>query len=572
MGIKGVTDEFSYNFSTELEEVDNIDDFFHEFSLKYLQMYPESATLIGEFEGFEQIRQDDKLNYITKEFREKEIEFYENILEKLVAFDQSKLTTKQQINKDHLIWFLDAKIEGSEYMHLEYLVNQFTGVAISLPSFMERFHEVNSLEDAENYIIRLKAFQWKLEQLEEGIQSQKELGIVPPDFIVIQFRGAAHRLINIKPEQHSLYTTFVSKLELAKNITEDQKKQLKEEVLNVIEEVVYPAYKSLVDNTLTLSEASITSGIWELPQGEEYYEYLVKWHTTTDLTPQEVHDLGLTEVERILSEISQLRDKMFNEGVATNNQSKVLDKENIVQEYRQIIEEIESVMPELFNTLPVSPVLVEPVPKYRETTFSHHYVQPSRDGNRPGVFYVNTSYTHSRQNVEALAFHEALPGHHLQRAIQVEAGLPLFRDVTSFTAYSEGWALYAEKLMYEMGYYSDSLSELGYLESELFRAVRLVVDTGIHYKRWTKQEALNYMRETTGNTYEGEVNRYTAWPGQALAYKIGELKILELRDLAMEQLGADFDLKEFHDVVLLPGAVPLEVLEKEVMRYINEKK
>ena len=580
---KSSYNEFAYDFDPELGQFQDIEEFFEEFFYKRLQMSPERATWMGEYDGYEVNRQDHKLTDISYEFMQKEIDFYKNSLEILLSFDERNLTQDQKFSRSSFVWFLNMEIEKEEYLYHDYLTNHFNGIATNLISSLERDHHINSLEDAENYIKRLEAFPWKLGNLSEGINKQWELGITPPDIILRKFSAYLHQIIKSSPRSNSLYTTFVTKLEQCDDISKEEKVRLRLATIDALQNHVYPAYNKLLDQTVVpyvkdATKESVSSGIWELPQGDEYYAYLIRKFTTTNLTPQEIHDMGLREVERINGEIRGILDEMGYQGENTRrtlekigNGNMVVSRNNILNEYRNVVEEIEGVMPELFNTLPKGPVFVEPVPDHREATFTHHYAFPSRDGNRPGTFYVNLSYPHPRKSIKALAFHEALPGHHLQIAIQTEANLPMFRDTILQTAFAEGWALYAEKLMYEHGYYGDLLSELGYLESELFRAIRLVVDTGIHYKKWTREEAIQYFYDNTGSRNDREVDRYIVWPGQALAYKVGELKILELRDLAMEQLGDEFDLKEFHDVILLTGSVPLDILEEEVVRYIKEK-
>lgn len=386
---------------------------------------------------------------------------------------------------------------------------------------------------------------------------------------------------NTEPQENILYTTFETKLEKCTGISEEDNALLKEDALAAIENDVYTAYQDLHEFLLPylrdVQLPTVKAGVWELPQGDEYYAYLVRMHTTTDLSPQEIHDIGLREVERIHGEI---REKLQEMGFEAEdpiaclseivNKELITEREDILSEFRRVVEETARLLPEFFSTLPQAAVAVEPVPAFREDTYANAYRRPT--GNQPGIFLVNLSYSHPKSEIEALAFHETMPGHHLQIALQLEAKLPSFRTMVRSTAYTEGWALYAEKLMYENGCYSSPLSELGYLQSELIRAARLVVDTGIHFKRWTREEAIDYLWKTTGLRLGQDVNRYIIIPGQALAYKIGELKILELREMAKEQLGVQFDLREFHNVILSTGSVPLDILEQEVIRYIEEKK
>lgn len=580
----GRGDMYGYDFNPVYQEIQSIDDFFLEFFNKELLSDPETATWMGTYEGSEANRKDHKLTDISYRFQEKKLLFYKNSLEVMQSFADTELSYEEQINREVLTWYLSTEIQGEAYIYHNYLINHFDGIPGSLPSSLIGDHQVNLAEDAENYIKRLEAFPWKFGLLADGINKQVELGMVPPDNIIRAFNTSIAQFTAPEPRDNCLYTTFVIKLDECPGLTEGERAQFKAEALQAIENHVYPAYQQLLQETLlpiirNLDRSSLTSGVWELPQGDEYYAYLVRKFTTTDLTPQEVHDMGLREVERIQKEIRRVLDDMGYQNQDTiktlqrvKNAEMLRDRDEIIDAYRQAVQEAQAILPEFFNTLPQGEVLVEPVPSHREETFTNHYIWPSRDGQRLGTFFVNLSYPHSVSDIKALAFHETVPGHHLQFAIQIEAALPLFRDIIWTDAYSEGWALYAEKLMYENGCYGDPLSELGYLQSELFRAARLVIDTGIHYKRWSRREALNYLEETTGLSWGNEIDRYTVWPGQALSYKVGELKILELRQRAQEELGAEFDLREFHDVALRRGSIPLELLEKEVLRYIEQKK
>lgn len=580
VGCKGSGSEFSYGFNPKYGKVESIDQLFQEFFNKTMEKDPETATWVG---GFATGRKDDKLTDISFAFKEKEIQFYKNTLAILEGFDDSSLSDEERLNRDVLAWYLDMEIQGEEFIYHDYLLNQFNGIAASLPSSLATNLRISSRGDAENYISRLKAFPWKLEQLTQGIEKQMELGIVPPDNIFTSYSGSIAQITGPSPKDNPLYTSFVTQVDQCAAIPQEEKAALKEKALAAVENQVYPAYKEFHQFLLPLvrdfNKPSVTAGVWELPQGDEYYAYVVRKHTTTDLTPQEIHDMGLREVERIHGEIREKLAEMGLENqdpveylIKLGNQDLIRAREDILAEYRRVVSEVTSLLPELFNTLPKTPVRVEPVPRHREATYANHYAWPSPDGSTPGTFYVNLSYPHAKSDIEALTFHETLPGHHLQIALQLESDLLPFRNLVRTTAYPEGWALYAEKLMYENGCYSDPASELGYLKSELFRAARLVIDTGIHYKQWTRREAVDYLREVTGLRWENEIDRYIVWPGQALAYKVGELKLLELREMAMNELGDEFDLKEFHDVILSTGSVPLSILEQEVIRYLAEKK
>jgi uncharacterized protein (DUF885 family) len=329
-------------------------------------------------------------------------------------------------------------------------------------------------------------------------------------------------------------------------------------------------------------------GVWRLPDGDAYYAYALRHHTTTDLTPEEVHQLGLKEVARIQSEMRKL---FAGQGIAHNESFGEMQRaywaslqnkpelgypdtpesrKQVLADYLHIIEEAQKNIKDVFDVTPKTPIKVEAVPQYQQNSSPGAYYQPpALDGSRPGIFYVNLANLPSKTGMQTLAYHEGVPGHHFQLAVQRETqGIPTFQKALGFTAHLEGWALYTEKLARELGFYKDAYTKLGNLWSELFRASRLVLDTGIHYKRWTRDQAQSYANDNVGTRLVGEIDRYIAWPGQAASYKIGELKILELREKMKKALGDKFTLKAFHNLILLNGSMPLAVLEKIVEQHI----
>jgi uncharacterized protein (DUF885 family) len=353
---------------------------------------------------------------------------------------------------------------------------------------------------------------------------------------------------------------------------------------------VYPAYRKVITYFEELeSLATDEDGVWKLPDGEAYYALKLRSFTSTDHTPNEIHEIGKSEVDRIEVLMRKTLDELGHEGKTIVEHMDELSRspdqlyenndesrERALQDYQIMIDHIEENLEHLFDVRPKSSVKVERVPEFREATApGAYYMIPSMDGSRPGVFYANLRDMNEvpKYSMQTLAYHEAIPGHHFQLAIAQELkGIPTFRKLVPFTAYGEGWALYAEKLAYENGFFEDPYSRLGYLESELFRAVRLVVDTGIHHKRWSREKAIAYMREHIGQPIESittEVERYIVFPGQACAYKMGELKIVELRERVKSKLGDYFDIRDFHNVILQKGSMPLEILEKRVDIYID---
>lgn len=359
-----------------------------------------------------------------------------------------------------------------------------------------------------------------------------------------------------------------------------------------IETAVYPAYRGLIDYFRDLEgRATDDDGVWKLPDGDAFYAHCLRSSTTTDLTPDEVHEIGLREVARIEAEMEAILNRLGHAGDApAPRRLNALARDErflfpnteegraaCLAEYQAILDHINANLGDLFDLRPAAGVRVERIPEFREKTSAGAYYQPgSLDGSRPGVFYANLRDMREvpRFGMKTLAYHEAIPGHHFQISIaQQLRGLPLFRRLLPFTAYVEGWALYAEKLAREHGFYRDDpYGELGYLDSELFRAVRLVVDTGIHAKRWTREQAIAYMEAHTAQAHESvvsEVERYIVMPGQACAYKIGEIRLVQLREKARSALGGRFDIRRFHNVVLGNGAMPLTLLEQLVDEYIS---
>ncbi|GIX39341.1 MAG: hypothetical protein KatS3mg128_0390 [Silanimonas sp.] len=393
-----------------------------------------------------------------------------------------------------------------------------------------------------------------------------------------------------EPKQNILYTTLAEKLPKAADpIPEAEQARLLAEAERVIREMVYPAYQGWIDYyRALLPKTRGNHGVWALPDGEAFYRHMVRLHTTTDMTPDAVHELGLREVARIEAEMDAiLRGEGLEEGsigervraIAARPDQLYPDTDEgraqILADYQAMIDEIDAGLGPWFNLRPTQPVKVERIPEFKEKTSPGAYYQPpALDGSRPGVFYANLRSVEEipKFGMRTLAYHEGIPGHHFQLAIQQSIeGVPTFRKLLPVTAYAEGWALYAERLASEAGFQPTPLDELGRLQAEMFRAVRLVVDTGLHHKRWTREQAIDYMVEKTGmpqTDVVAEIERYLVMPGQALAYKVGMNTLLELREEARAALGERFDIRGFHDVVLKGGALPLGLLQRRVRDWI----
>ena len=528
-------------------------------------------------------------------------------LETLRSYNRESQSKANLLNTDILDWFLATNVEGEPYFYYDYPVNQMFGVQSNLPSFLENSHKIRDASDIEAYISRLSKFDTKFNQVLEGLKIRQDKGIIPPRFVVTRVLDEMKGFIGQSPDNeidienkdekdavrdNILYVNLDTKLNEVKDLSEEDKKAYLIRVEEEIRTTVFPAYQKLINYFNELySKANDDDGVWKLPNGDAFYTYMLKQYTTTDLRPEDVHEIGHGEVARIKKE---MLDILKNQGYEDTTRTlgeviQELNKEERFQypnnatgrkealdDYNRIIDEINNNLDNAFDVRPKAGLEVRRVPEFKEEgSAGAYYNPPALDGSRGGIFYVNLRDMSEivKFGMNTLAYHEAIPGHHFQIAIQHEIeGVPIFRNILPFTAYSEGWALYAERLAWELGFYDNNpFGNLGRLQAEMFRAVRLVVDTGIHFKKWTREEAIDYMVTNTGMTTSEvttEIERYIVMPGQACAYKIGMMKILELREKAKNELGENFELREFHDVVLKNGAVPLDILEQIVDDYI----
>lgn len=531
-------------------------------------------------------------------------------LETLRSYNYERQSNENKLNTSILEWFLASSADGEPYFYHDYPLNQMFGVQSNLPSFLENSHKIRDESDIEAYITRLSKFRIKFEQVLEGLKIREEKGIIPPRFVIERvvdemkgFTGqATSEEIDIETVEQDpvktniLYTNLDTKIADVEDLTDEEKDEFRRRVEEEIRNTVFPSYQMFIDYFTGLYEKSNDDhGVWKLPDGENFYRHQLKVNTTTDLDPEEVHKIGLAEVARIKKE---MWDILISEGYTdttrslgeviqeVNKESRFLYENNdrgrkqAIDEYQRIIDEISVGLDEAFDIRPKAGMEVKRVPEFKEEgSAGAYYTRPAMDGSRGGIFFINLRDMNEivKFGMKTLAYHEGIPGHHFQIAIQMEIeGVPIFRNIIPFTAYSEGWALYTERLAWELGFYDDDpFGNLGRLQAEMFRAVRLVVDTGIHFKRWTREEAIDYMVANSGFTTSEvttEIERYIVMPGQACAYKIGMMKILELRENARQELGDAFSLPQFHNVVLQNGAVPLDILEELVEKYIEETK
>ncbi len=529
-------------------------------------------------------------------------------LEDLVIDVQNLAELKRTINFDALdeqarvsyrmfVYAAERAIEGWKWRYYNYPLNQMSGLHSEAPAFLINYHPVASVADARAYIARLRGMGPLFDQLIEGVKIRETKHIIPPRFVLPLVIDSIKEVISGQPfdgsaKQSALWEDFAGKVGALKDIDAATKDRLLADGRAALTGTVKPAYEKLIGVVEAEQKlANDDDGVWKFAEGQEFYAYALRGATTTNLTADEIHQLGLSEVARIHRDMEAIMTKVGFKGdlkaffkfIKEDPQfyypTTPEGKAAYLKRAAQIIDDMRVRLDEFFITKPKAPLLVKQVEPFREQgAAGAFYEQGSADGSRPGVYYVNTVDMHGVPifEMETLAHHEAIPGHHMQISIAQELkGMPKFRMYGGNNAYEEGWALYCEYFPKEFGFYSDPYMDFGRLNDELLRAVRLVVDTGIHSRHWTRDQVVVYFRDNTPNPERDiftETNRYIVWPAQATSYKIGMLKILELRELAKKQLGPAFDIREYHDLVLKNGSVPLDILEENVRAWIAKKK
>jgi uncharacterized protein (DUF885 family) len=546
---------------------------------------PESLTYLGVVDRFNWLtNHQSKISITGLSDMEEDLADAKKLKALLLSYKNESLSEQQKITKEIAVFDASNFIkETEEFPFHNYPLNQIGGIHLNAVEFMTDVHPIRNVKEAEAYIDRLNLFDDSFEATLEILNAQKKAGIFPPKFVFDHLIRQLEEFLNFKENENPLRSVFLRKIEDL-NLDSEVSGDLISKLDNSIENSVTPGFKLLYDFVKeTRKKANQYHGVWSLPNGDEFYALRLKVYTTTDYSAEDIHNIGLSEVERITKRMQEIAfDLGYGDQVkvgqlmnSLNEDSNFLysdtpdRKERVVADYNSIVEETWNISELYFHNMPKSRVEVRAVPEYSEQNQAGgYYMSPALDGSRPGVFYANLydikqTPTYS---MRTLAFHEAIPGHHLQVALNLEnESLSLYRRFGYGTsAFSEGWALYAERLALEAGLAEDPYDELGVLQSELFRAVRLVVDTGIHYKRWSREEAMAYMKNVTGMSdteVRVEIERYIVWPGQACSYKVGMLKILELREKAKEKLGEDFNIKDFHSVILEQGQPPLFIVE-----------
>ncbi len=558
----------------------SIDEFFEASYRQLLLRDPDTVIelgLAGEL-GINKDRFTDLSDAHVRETQQLEVA----ILELLRSYDRASLTSEQQLSYDIYEWYLDDQVRGHEFMYDDYTVHSFSVWSYHnwAVDFMINVFPIENRQDAADYVARISHMDAWMDQLLEGLRLREQAGVVPPRFMVEDARLQA--LVHIgtgKADDIELYTSFRDRLNGLPDLTAAEVDGLLASARTAVEEVFVPAYQELADYLSDLATvATDDDGAWKFPNGVAYYAYVLRSSTTTDMSAGEMHELGLAEVARIQAEMRRVaaEDLGYPADVSMGELNDRLWTESpfyagsaLQAEFDRLITEADVASAAVLSLRPAAAVKVEPGPPGAPACYRF----PSLDGSRPGVFFAPMDSSIPHFVMPSTTYHEAIPGHHTQAALAFEMDLPTFRRVITIDAYVEGWALYAERLAWEMGLYDDDpMGSLGRLQMELMRAVRVVVDTGIHDRRWTWQQAADYWEEALGwSPGKDEMARYIAMPGQGVSYTIGYLKIVELRQRAQETLGDSFDLKEFHDVVLGHGPMPLGILERVVDEWLAER-
>jgi uncharacterized protein (DUF885 family) len=491
----------------------------------------------------------------------------------------------------------EEAIEGWKWRYHSYPLNQMSGLHSEAPAFLINFHRVDTVADARAYVARLRGMAPMFDQLIENVKARAAKGILPPKFVFGLVIESCREVVTGEPFDQSgkpsaLWEDAQAKIGALKDADAATQKQLLAEARAALVDSVQPVYARLITLLQAQEKAATTDdGVWKLPEGAEYYAFCLRQSTTTKMSADEIHELGLREVARIHRGMEEIMQRVGFKGDLPTFFKHVKESDEFyypttpegkaayVKRANEIIDTMRARLDDFFGVKPKAPLVVKVVEPFREKgAAGAFYEDPAPDGSRPGVYYVNTIDMRGVPifEMETLAHHEAIPGHHMQIAIAQELqGIPRFRKFGGNTAYIEGWALYAEYFPKEFGFYQDPMMDFGRLYDELLRAVRLVVDTGLHSKKWTREQVMDYFRKNTPNPERDiftETNRYIVWPGQATSYKVGMLKILELRELAKKELGEKFDLRGYHDLVLKDGALPLDLLEENVRAWIARRK
>lgn len=567
------------------EEQRRLERFFADSHAEDMQRYPFTASYLGIKD------QQDKWNNVSQAFIEETQRIDAARLEAIADFDPEQLSEARRLSQTLYRKGLERSQALEQYQLQRYVIHQHRGPHTSVASSLINIHQVTDVADAEAYIGRLQNVSGYFDQVIEQLNLRAKQNFLLVDWMYPRIIESAQNVVTGAPfdagSDSVIWSDFKSKVAALSLEQAEEARLLKEAEVALVEQVE-PAYQRLIATLEAQSTAAHAhDGVWRFDETGGFYQALLQWYTTTDLTAAEIHQLGLENVERIHQEMRAIMARVNFEGTLPDffqsvRQSQALrftnddaGREAYLAEAGAAIEAMRAKLPEYFGRLPQAELIIKRVEPFRERSAGKAFYQsPPPDGSRPGIYYANLYDMNAmpKTDIQALAFHEGIPGHHLQRAITAEHGdIPEFQRYLGFTAFSEGWGLYSEYLAKEMGFYEDPYSEFGRLTMELWRAARLVVDTGIHSLRWDREQAIQYLLDNTPNAESDctkAIERYIAMPGQATAYMVGKVKILSLRDMAQEALGEQFDMRQFHDTVLGSGPVPLDILEDNINAMI----
>ena len=542
-----------------------------------LHCNPIFASILGDK------RYNDQLDDFSQKAIDQDLEQTRRFLSRFEAIETTGFPEQEALNQQLMVRDLKMKLEGSRFQPWDMPVNQFNGIHIEAPQLVSLLAFTDT-KDYEDYIARLRKFPVLFDQTIEHMRQGMAHGLMPPRILLEQVVEQSHKIATTPIEQSPFAHPFEK---FPDSIPEADRNRLREQGLAAIRDSIAPMYVKFTAFVRDeyAPKGRTEPGVWALPDGPERYAFRVKEVTTTDLTPEEIHQIGLAQVKEIEGRMLEVAKQLGYSDLKTlraaiKNDPKLhpQSREEILDLYRKYIDQMNARLPQMFGRLPKAKLQVMAIEEFREKEAATHYVQGAADGSRPAHVMVNTGDFAKRSltDVETTAYHEGVPGHHMQIAIAQELPeLPPFRQNEYFTAYTEGWALYSERLGKEVGFYQDPYSYYGHLEADMLRAIRLVVDTGFHYKHWTRQQVIDFFHDHSAidePTVQSETDRYMAWPAQALGYKIGQLEILKLRQYAKDQLGPRFDLRGFHDELLNAGALPMDILTNRVQEWVAQQK
>lgn len=567
----------------------------NKFTAEFAMETPELLTGLGMIDNTPLDFHSGKLSDYTKAQDDKNKARLKKARTMMDRFDPEKLTGQEKLSWEISTWFLDDIIAQAEFDYSGYRVNQISGPTVDLPQFLTDTHVIKNEKSVKRYISRVREFGRVLRETKARVEDDRTHGVTPPDFIIAKAINVMQSFIEGGAENNPLVTTLPAKLDKIEGLSAEKKAAYVAEATTAVNDEIIPGYQAMIALFEDLAKtATHDAGIWRIPDGDKIYAAALHSNTTTDMTADEIHEIGLLEVARIEAEMDAiLVSQGLAEGIVSDRVKQLMadpaqnfpnddsGRQQMLDYLNALNKTMMAKAPDYFITIPKQPLEIVRVPEYsQDSSPGGYYNPPALDGSRPGRFYINLKNTtdNPRWTLPTLFYHEGVPGHHFQlSASQLIKDVPLLRKVSPFNAYSEGWALYSERIAKtDMNLYADDpLGDLGRLQAEMFRAVRLVVDTGMHAKRWSREQAIAYMLEKTGNTEDEvtrEIERYVVWPGQATAYKTGQLAILRTRARAEAELGDKFDLREFHELVLGNGAMPLGILEKTVDEWIEAQR